>query len=46
MNISLNVTAQPEGVGGVVFGGEAPKNHTPALPYAGKLSSYEKSIHL
>jgi len=40
------VTAQPEGIGGVVFGGAAPKNHTPAHPYAGRLSSYRKIIYV
>jgi len=41
-NEKRNVTAHPEGIRGVVFGGFAPKNHTPAHPYAGKLRRYNK----
>jgi len=42
--INAFVTAQPEGIGGVVIGGFAPNNHTPAHSYAGKLSSYMLSF--
>jgi len=34
------VTTKPEGIGDVVFGGGAPKNHIPAHTCLGKLSSY------
>jgi len=43
---SREVTIQPEGIGGVVFVGEAHKNHTLAHPYAGKLNSYVGKIYI